>query len=1425
MNSLKKKAIASLVIICLLLSHSVSVLASVEDIIANNEGTMNVTEENVGGNEELANNSEENPSGNVNTPEVPTTPETPVENNENTASTDENTAVPNQTVGSQNSNETNQNQVAEISENENNEENPVTRGPMTMLRATAPTGPVRATAATGTAEISVSKVLTGATLQANQFSFTITDETGIDLETVKNDAQGNVKFSTITYNQNQVGTHTYTIKEVNEGLQGYTYDTKTITATVEVTDNQDGTLSTNVSYNQDPVFNNSYSLNARTTATIEMTKVLTGARLTNGQFTFELKDTSGATVARATNDAQGRVRFTVGFNNTGTYNYRVTEVNDGAAGYTYDSSTKNVTVGVTNFMGRLLTNVRYSGNRTFTNTYTYAAEGTAQIEVTKQLTGKTLQANQFSFILSDESGAEIETVKNDAQGKVSFSEISYDQTQIGTHTYTITEVNDGASGYTYATTPITATVEVTDNGDRTLNTNITYSPNGVFTNAYTASGTATISASKELTGGTLQANQFSFVLTDETGTEVETVKNDAQGNINFSTITYNQDQVGTHTYTITEVNDGAEGYTYDTKTITATVEVTDNGNGTLSTNVSYSPDPVFSNSYEQQARATATIEVTKILNGATLQEGQFTFELKDNRGTTIARATNDANGRVVFTVGINDAGLHNYRVTEVNDGASGYTYDSSTLNVMVLAVNGLGGRLTATPIYLGGRTFTNTYRAEGTATIEASKVLDGRTLEDGQFTFVLRNRYGMPVQTARNDANGNVSFNLSYNQNDVGTQTYTITERNGRARGYTYDSKTVTVTVEVTDNGDGTLSTNVTYNPEDTVFTNTYRAEGTATIEVSKVLDGRTLENGQFSFTLTDETGTPVETVQNDADGKVSFSTITFNQYEVGTHTYTIREVRGRARGYTYDTKTITATVEVTDNGNGTLSTDVTYSPDGVFNNTYRANGNARIEVSKQLTGRTLTQNQFSFELKDEEGTTLETVRNDLLGRVRFSRINYNQYEVGTHIYTITEVNNGAPGYTYDSKTITATVEVTDNGNGTLSTNVTYSPNSTFNNVYSAEGTAVIELTKQLDGRTLEEGQFNFVARDLLGRTVATATNDAQGRVRFEINYDETDTGIHMYRISEVNDRAPGYTYDRNTITVTVMATDNGRGTINTNVIYGFNRTFNNTYRAEGTAQISVSKELQGLELQPDQFSFMLKDEDGNIIETVTNDANGQVTFSEITYNQYEVGTYKYTISEVDDGVIGFVYDSKVIEVTVEVTDNGDGTLSTNVSYSDEVFINIYERVDVNVKGIWNDKDNEFKYRPESIVVRLYANGVEIDHAIVRESDGWKCVFPGLDKYMDGKRVNYTISEDKFFGYDVTINKNAENDYAIIHDLAPIGGGNPNDFVVTQPVSNVHLMNPRTGANDHVAICVALSIASICTMIVATKRYNNSKNK
>ena len=156
-----------------------------------------------------------------------------------------------------------------------------------------------------------------------------------------------------------------------------------------------------------------------------------------------------------------------------------------------------------------------------------------------------------------------ETVTNDAQGNIIFTAISYDQATIGTHTYSITETNAGASGYTYDGMTVTVTVEVTDNGDGTLSATVGYSDDKEFNNTYEATGTATnIAVSKALTGRTLADGQFEFVLTETTagaaaGTTAvytETVTNDANGNVNFADIVYNQDQVGTHTYSIVETN-------------------------------------------------------------------------------------------------------------------------------------------------------------------------------------------------------------------------------------------------------------------------------------------------------------------------------------------------------------------------------------------------------------------------------------------------------------------------------------------------------------------------------------------------------------------------------------------------------------------------------------------------------------------------------------------------------------------------------------------------------------------------------------------------------------------------------------------------------------------------------------------------------
>ena len=233
------------------------------------------------------------------------------------------------------------------------------------------------------------------------------------------------------------------------------------------------------------------------------------------------------------------------------------------------------------------------------------------------------------------------------------------------------------------------------------------------------------------------------------------------------------------------------------------------------------------------------------------------------------------------------------------------------------------------------------------------------------------------------------------------------------------------VTVEVTDDGEGKLTANVTY-PADKEFNNSYGASKTpAPLAVKKTLTGRELKADEFEFTLTDKDGNVKETVKNDKDGNVKFSALSFD--EVGTFTYKITEKAGTATGITYDTKTITATVTVTDNGKGALEATVTYDDEKAFENTYTPAGATSVTLGakKVLEGKDLEAGKYSFELKKADGTVVETVTNAADGTVTFSPISYDESQVGTHKYTISEVAGTETGITYDKtvKEVEVTVE------------------------------------------------------------------------------------------------------------------------------------------------------------------------------------------------------------------------------------------------------------------------------------------------------------------------------------------------------------------------------------------------------------------
>ena len=545
---------------------------------------------------------------------------------------------------------------------------------------------------------------------------------------------------------------------------------------------------------------------------------------------------------------------------------------------------------------------------------------------------------------------------------------------------------------------------------------------------------------KKLEGKALEADAFTFQLIAPDGT-VQEAKNDAKGKVKFPAVKFSK--TGTFNYQIKEVDGKKGGYTYDTKTINATVTVTD-VYGVKTASVKYD-NKEFKNTYKA-AETTVQLEATKVLKNKVLEAEKYEFELKEN-GALVSTAKNDAAGKITFpAITYKEAGKHTYTITEkAGSGDDGVAYDPNAYEVTVDVKDNGEGKLVATVTGLDNLTFVNVYTAKPTkATITATKALNGSTLKDDQFEFELKEGAKV-VGTAKNKADGTITFeDITYTE--AGVHTYTLTEKEGTEGGVTYDKTPREVKVEVTDNGQGKLVAAVTGN--NPTFTNTYKAAETkATITTKKVLEGKALEADKYEFELKEGTKV-VGTAKNKADGTVTFEDITYT--EVGEHEYTVTEKAGNEAGVTYDSKSYTVKVKVTDNGQGQLEAAVTDN-NPTFTNTYKAAvTKATIKAKKVLEGKDLKENQFEFELK--EGTeAVGTAKNKADGSIAFD-VEYTK--AGEYEYTVTEKAGNEAGVTYDSKSYTVKVKVTDNGQGQLEAKVTGDgDNVIFTNKYNKPAT------------------------------------------------------------------------------------------------------------------------------------------------------------------------------------------------------------------------------------------------------------------------------------------------------------------------------------------------------------------------------------
>lgn len=1240
--------------------------------------------------------------------------------------------------------------------------------------------------ANGSISFYAKKVVSNRTygVKNEEFSFSLFDENGTKLQTVKNDSNGLVSFSAINYSLNDAGKEfKYVIKEDSGEIPGITYDTHEETITVKVSDKGDGTLqitADKATETSPATFTNVYK--AEGTFTFTALKAFKeGSKLPSGKsFSFVLKE-DGKVIETISVNGTGSVSFKPlkyavnpanGEYAVGEHTYTIEEVKPAGAtaennytyqGITYDNNVYTVKLvveddGNGNLVTKVDGNVQATFNATFTNDYKVADTKIA-LDGNKILNGQVLEGDMFTFKLeaSDEVTSKAVSdgvvvlpantaVKNDGNGNFSFGEILFKAE--GNYTFKVTEEKpDETNGIQYSEDVYTVSVSVEDDNNGKLVATKTITKNNgevgdiTFVNYYAENGIV-ISAKKSLEGRTLEANQFAFELKDEAGNVIRTAENDAAGNVTFEKITYKLSDINgadskTYKYYVNEVcpDEDGNGYTYDRTVKTVTV----------------------------------TVSKVESEDGVSLQ--------------TVAEFEN-------------------------NDD-----------------------------------TFKNSYNASGEVVFGGTKELIGRKFtgdDNGKFQAVLKDKAtGKELQRKDitkkaalfSDRGGEFTFDaITYT--GPGEYYYTVEEA-GSLENVTNDTTVYEVKVTVTDNADGTLTCVPTYSYGTGIkFTNVYDTPGSATIQAYKSLDFGTLKDGQFTFELYDSAGNVIDTKTNNDSGTVTFKQLEYSLKDLNKDTngnavttefrYKIKEKNTGAKGYEYSTAEYEVIVTVVPDDD-VLTTSVAYKDASgnnvdpknvIFTNKYIANGKVQLQAKKVLSGRDITSGMFEFELRDENNDVVAKVpvpeaKAGEEAIVSFPEWTYTQENLKedsfTHAieggkfakyYTIREVipANIPSGYTYDDTVYNVVVTLMDNGEGVIETdwyayesgNTYEKPtiwdnivafftgknadkNVVFENKYVAEGELKLKAIKETNG-VLNKGDFSFIlnGKDENGKDISeTVTNDADGNVVFSaIKYTKPSSEPYEYTIKEVipedKDKKAGFTYDETVYTVNVTVTDDGSGVLSVNAVItapskdtisavsvvtntdGSSKglcepkavEFVNPYTTGGASVvIDGNKVVAGRKAQAAKDEFTFKLSGGNLTEDrfASTEAGGRFTFGTIEYSYEDLNgkneeTYTYTVSEVipSDKDANITYSEEVYTVEVTLKDNHDGTLTASrkiVGANSIVFTNTYNAensLPLAVKKVVTGKKS-----PDGLAFTFELSGTGIEPAIqVNAKAGETVSFP-----------------------------------------------------------------------------------------------------
>ena len=1201
--------------------------------------------------------------------------------------------------------------------------------------------------------LTVSKVLTGRSMDMGMFSFTIkgkdaTAETGTTAATAdeanalladsdksfsntQERASGIVedmaKLTDVVFSaENANKTYAFDVAEVipaeGDKVPGVSYDNRTHEVVISVIDNLDGTLTVTTKIDGQVVsddsrrvlFENTYHAEDATVATADfgLTKVLEGRDWQNGDsFTFLLEGVNGAPVpmgddgapstevAVSSNDATDGVAEidfgSIVYTQPGQYEYKVTEKRGSAGGMTYSDNVAvlRVTVRDNTETGKLEASVeRVSGDGEFVNTYdsSIPSDQLVSPHFSKVLEGREWrEGDSFTFTIRAKGGAPLPVNANgeevtsvtvhDATEAADFTfgtiPFTYDMVRDGARTfvYEVREKASGISGISDDPHVATVTVTVADQGNGTMSAVVSNGSN-VFTNIYSSRLDYTVagglSVTKTMNGRAMSAEEFGFVVTatgdgDKLGIAGEHASSaapDGDEALVVSSpagVTFTQEDVGkVYSYTITEKGGNLGGVSYDATSYNVEITTADDAS---------------------TAKLTVTTRVTST-SGI------------DNTYTYVAGSDANAAAKVSFE--------NSYTAT----GETAPIVGTKSMTNGLMFDNDFNFR----PVY--GK---DTGRVVSTATNIDRQVKFGTLSYDSDILAGLV-REGLATRTGNTWTIPYVAYEVADGLSD---------------KGVTPTAPSFSFNVTVEDKGDGTLTCTTDLHNGDLAFRNTYATgepvsislKGSKQLSVPQDLDGTDITE-KFTFIVEGEAGAPMPTrtlTTNEANGDVDFGSITFELKDLlealdengetndaAGETEGAGAVAGDTAALGESSPTPNAQLNepaVGEAGNSVVDSEPDAAPPATQEAAPAPSEGAASEdapaAEPESASEPAPQVLANHDVEADGVATASWRRSRRLMRVvsDTAAAATNDGEAAaepirershTYRYVITE-SGSAAGVTNDAQsTRVVYIRVTDNGLGKLTVarvdangNELSGPAFTFTNSYSVTPTTSsvtdqIKVHKTLTGRTLDANEFTFeLIED--GRVVATGTNDASGKVTLSgIEY--TSPGIHNYTIREYGHgtTANGVTYSDATYRVTTTVKDNGDGTLDVThkLVDADEAEFENVYTAKSTKlALTAAKVLEGTDLKAGQFTFKLSG--GGVELTATNDANGQVTFSELSFTQ--AGTYTFTISEVNDGQQGVTYDETERKVTVTVEDDRLGNLIASVNQEELeacVFRNTYTK-------------------------------------------------------------------------------------------------------------------------------------------------------